>query len=59
MASIVNAQDLEPRSLSAIPTVGSFAIASYGYSCGISTCYGANFTAVLLAYQFMWFDKLF
>jgi hypothetical protein len=29
-----NAQDLEPRSLSAVPTGGNFAIASYGYSSG-------------------------
>ena len=34
MASVVDAQDLEPRSLSAIPTGGNFAIASYGYSSG-------------------------
>ena len=30
----VDAQDLEPRFLSAIPTGGNFAIASYGYSSG-------------------------
>jgi len=30
----VSAQDLEPRLLSAIPTGGNFAIASYGYSTG-------------------------
>lgn len=29
-----SAQDLEPRSLSSIPTGGNFAIASYGYSSG-------------------------
>ena len=32
--TVVDAQDLEPRSLSAIPTGGNFAIASYGYSNG-------------------------
>ena len=30
----IQAQDLEPRSLSAIPTGGNFAVASYGYSTG-------------------------
>ena len=29
-----------------------------GFSSGVSTRYGANFTTVLLAYQFMWFDKI-
>ena len=29
----------------------------FGFSSGVSTRYGANFTTVLLAYQFMWFDK--
>ena len=29
-----NAQDLEPRFLSAMPTGGNFAIVSYGYSTG-------------------------
>ena len=28
-----------------------------GFSSGISTRYGANFTSLLLAYQFIWFDK--
>jgi len=28
-----------------------------GFSSDVSTRYGANFTTVLLAYQFMWFDK--
>lgn len=28
-----------------------------GFSSGISTRYGANFTSVLAAYQFIWFDK--
>jgi len=28
-----------------------------GFSSGVSTRYGANFTTILLAYQFMWFDK--
>ncbi|MCD4731978.1 MAG: hypothetical protein K8R74_15335 [Bacteroidales bacterium] len=27
------------------------------FSSGISTRYGANFNTLLLAYQFMWFDK--
>ena len=27
------------------------------YTSGISTRYGANFSTVLIAYQFMWFDK--
>ncbi|MCD4664557.1 MAG: hypothetical protein K8R68_04735 [Bacteroidales bacterium] len=29
----------------------------FGFSSGVSTRYGTNFTTVLLAYQFMWFDK--
>lgn len=34
LESALFAQDLEPRSLSAMPTGGNFAIASYGYSSG-------------------------
>jgi len=28
------------------------------FTSGVSTRYGANFTTFLVAYQFMWFDKI-
>jgi len=30
----------------------------FGITSGITTRYGANFTSILVAYQFMWFDKI-
>jgi len=29
----------------------------FALTSGISTRYGADFTTILLAYQFMWFDR--